>query len=197
MYFAYLDEFGHIGPFVDRKHSRYNDSPVFGLTGFAIPADSVRHFGTWFFQRKYQLLRAEISLSGKHPWEWEKKGAMLYRPKSLHRYPWLRHFTLRLFSKIQKLGGFIFYYGIEKTAMPGEHNPGGMYRSVFRQSIKRIDLYCENSYPEPENFVLILDEHTQRKSLLAQAARSMYGDVDQCRRLIEQPFLLEVLVPSL
>ena len=90
MYLAYLDEFGHIGPFVDRKHSRYNDSPVFGLAGFAIPADSVRHFRTWFFQRKCQFMKANISRSGKHPWEWEKKGTNLYHPNNLYRYPWLR-----------------------------------------------------------------------------------------------------------
>lgn len=191
MYFAYLDEFGHIGPFVDRKHSRYNDSPVFGLAGFAIPADSVRHFGTWFFQRKCQFMKANISRSGKHPWEWEKKGTNLYHPNNLYRYPWLRQFTSRLFYKIQKSGGFIFYYGLEKTAMPDEHNPIGMYRGVLRQSIKRIDQYCENSYSGPKNFVLALDEHDQRNSLLDQAARSMYGDVDQCKRLIEQPFHLE------
>ena len=26
-YFAYLDEFGHIGPYLDRQHPRYNDAP--------------------------------------------------------------------------------------------------------------------------------------------------------------------------
>ncbi len=191
MLFVYLDEFGHIGPFIDRRHSRHNDSPVFGLAGFAIPADSARHFGTWFFEKKYQMLGAEIELSGKHPWEWEKKGVSLYRSKSLHRYSWLRHFTLRLFSKIQGLDGFIFYYGIEKTATLDEHNPIGMYRNILRQSIKRIDDFCENSHPAPDNFIMILDENTQRKNLIAQAAQSMYGNVDQCKRLIEPPFHLE------
>ncbi len=38
---------------------------------------------------------------------------------------------------------------------------------------------------------MLLDEHDQRASLLAQAARTMYGPVDQCKRLIEQPFHLE------
>ena len=33
-YFAYLDEFGHIGPYVSRQDLRHNDSPVFGLAGF-------------------------------------------------------------------------------------------------------------------------------------------------------------------
>ena len=33
-YFACLDEFGHIGPYVSRTHPRYRESPVFGLAGF-------------------------------------------------------------------------------------------------------------------------------------------------------------------
>ena len=42
-YFAYLDEFGHIGPYVNREHPRYNDSPVFGLAGFreAVSAEDI------------------------------------------------------------------------------------------------------------------------------------------------------------
>jgi hypothetical protein len=30
MYIAYLDEFGHIGPFTGRQQAKYNESPVFG-----------------------------------------------------------------------------------------------------------------------------------------------------------------------
>ena len=59
-YFAYLDEFGHIGPYVGRTDPRYKDSPVFGLAGFVMPAGEVRGFGTWFFQRKCQMLDFEI-----------------------------------------------------------------------------------------------------------------------------------------
>ena len=36
-YFAYLDEFGHIGPYVSRRDRRYKDSPVFGLKKTAEP----------------------------------------------------------------------------------------------------------------------------------------------------------------
>ena len=50
-YFAYLDEFGHIGPYVSRQDPRHNDSPVFGLAGFVLPSEQVRGFGTWFSGR--------------------------------------------------------------------------------------------------------------------------------------------------
>ena len=42
MYFAYLDEFGHIGRYISRDHARHNDSPIFGLAGYVIPAAKVR-----------------------------------------------------------------------------------------------------------------------------------------------------------
>ena len=59
-FFAYLDEFGHIGPYVSRTDPRYKDSPVFGLAGFVLPAAEVRGFGTRFFQRKCQMLDFEF-----------------------------------------------------------------------------------------------------------------------------------------
>lgn len=45
-YIAYLDEFGHIGPYVSREHPSYHDSPVFGLAGFVLPSSEVRGFRT-------------------------------------------------------------------------------------------------------------------------------------------------------
>ena len=45
-YFAYLDEFGHVGPYVARTDPKYRESPVFGLAGFVLPAEEVRGFGT-------------------------------------------------------------------------------------------------------------------------------------------------------
>lgn len=77
MYFAYLDEFGHDGPFVSREHPRYRTSPVFGLAGFVMPADNVPHFGSWVFQNKCRLFQWEIDRAQKLAWEWEKKGARL------------------------------------------------------------------------------------------------------------------------
>ena len=31
IYIAYLDEFGHVGPYISRSDPRHNDSPVFGF----------------------------------------------------------------------------------------------------------------------------------------------------------------------
>ena len=73
-YVVYLDEFGHIGPYISRTDPRHNDSPVFGLAGFALPIDQVRGVGTWFFQRKQELLAFEINRAGQHPAVSEKIG---------------------------------------------------------------------------------------------------------------------------
>ena len=84
-YIAYLDEFDHIGPFVARTDKKHNDSPVFGLAGIVLPMCAVRNFGTWFFQRKCELLQFEIDRSAKHPASWEKKGAGLYTKTNVEK----------------------------------------------------------------------------------------------------------------
>ena len=190
-FFAYLDEFGHIGPYVSRADPRYKDSPVFGLAGFVLPSEEVRGFGTWFFQRKCELLGFEIERSGKHPALWEKKGASLYTVTNVTPYAELRRFTNRLFNKIETLGGFVFYVGVRKTAAHDEHNPNRLYARVFLEAIKRIDEFCEKDRSPPDNFALFLDEHSQRSALITEAARSMYARIERRQHLIEPPFHLE------
>lgn len=86
-YIAYLDEFGHVGPYLSRNDTRHNDSPVFGLAGFIMPIEQVRGFGTWFFQRKCELLDFEIKRAGEHPAVWERRQ-LVEPPFQLesHRY---------------------------------------------------------------------------------------------------------------
>ena len=190
-YFAYLDEFGHIGPYVSRTDPRYKDSPVFGLAGFVMPAAEVRGFGTWFFQRKCQMLDFEIKRSGEHPAVWEKKGASLFTVTNVTRYRELRKFTTRLFNKIERLGGFLFFVGLRKTAAPAVHDPNRLYARVFLEAIKRINEDCEENRDPRDNFIVILDEHDQRSALITAAGRSMYGRNEPRRQLIEPPFHVE------
>ena len=190
-YIAYLDEFGHICPYVARTHPKHNDSPVFGLAGFVLPLDEVRPFATWFFQRKCQLLKYEIGQSGKHPALWEKKGSSLYTAKNVSTYLELRKFTNRLFNKIAKIDGFVFYVGIEKTAPVADHNPNQLYRSILSEAIKRLDDFCAEDCAPAGNFVLALDEHDQREALITEASRNMFGGPQPRRHLVEPPFQLE------
>lgn len=190
-YFAYLDEFGHIGPYVGRQDPIHNDSPVFGLAGFVLPSEEVRRFGTWFFQRKCELLAFEIDRSRQHPARWEKKGSSLYTVTNVTRYAELRKFTNRLLNKVMALDGFVFYVGIRKTEPPGVHNPNRLFQAILREAIRRLDECCDVDCQPPEDFVLILDEHDQRSELITEAARSMYAREEPRRHLIEPPFHLE------
>lgn len=188
---AYLDEFGHVGPYVSRSDPRHNDSPVFGFAGFLMPAEEVRAFGTWFFRRKRELLGFEIRRSGRHPAEWEKKGSSLYRAANLRRYPKLRRLTGRLLTRIERAGGHVFYAGIRKTATPGSHDANALYSAMLRESIGRIDAFCREDCDPPARFLLALDEHPRRAELLTAVGRDMHSGSDPRRQLVEPPFHLE------
>ena len=190
-YFAYLDEFGHDGLYVSKEDPKHKDSPVFGLAGFVLPSRHVREFGTWFFQRKCQLLKWEIHRSGKHPAKWEKKGSQLYTIRNVNRYPELRHFTNRLFNKINKLGGFVFYVGMHKTEPPDAHKSNQLYKAVLVEAMKRINQFCERDCNLPEDFILILDQHSLRQKLITRVSQAMYGSDEPRRHLIEPLFQVE------
>lgn len=190
-HFAYLDEFGHVGPYLSRMDRTHNDSPVFGLAGFVLPSREIRGFGTWFFQRKCELLEFEIKRAGKHPALWEKKGSSLYTTRNVASYAELRRFTNRLFNKIESLGGFIFYVGLRKTLSPAIHNSNRLYARVLLEAIKRIDQFCAEDCSPAGNFILVLDQHQQREQLITAAARSMYGRETQRKYMIEPPFQAE------
>lgn len=72
--FVYLDEFGHIGPYMTRKALRYNESPVFGLGGIILPESAIRPFATRFLQLKQHVFQKEIASANTIGALWEKKG---------------------------------------------------------------------------------------------------------------------------
>ncbi len=81
---------------------------------------------------------------------------------------------------------------MRKIVPPAAHNPNKLYAVVFREAIKRIDQFCVEDCQPLENFVLILDQHSQRLALIKQAAQSMYASGDEGRRrLIEPVFQVE------
>lgn len=187
MHFAFLDEFGHIGPFIARRDPRYNASPVFGMGGMVLPEDSVRPFAVWFFQLKCKMLEREIARDGKHPATWEKKGTALFTAKAIRKYPSVRDAGKRLINRIAAYNGNIFYYGREKHLPPRESNAIGLHKTVLSHSIRRLDALCaqRNQY-----FMMILDQHSSRIDLLEAAAKTMFGS-DPAPRLLEPPFEVE------
>lgn len=87
LFVAYLDEFGHVGPYLAHDDPRHNTHPVFGLGGVVLPYPQVRRFSTFFFQLKNRLLEFELSRSGELPAKWEKKGSSLYTIRNIEKYP--------------------------------------------------------------------------------------------------------------
>lgn len=187
LYLAFLDELGHIGPFLSRQHRRFNQSPVFGLGGFIIPHAAARGFATWFFQQKNQLLAPEIKLSKQHPATWEKKGSDLVTTRNVKKYPNIPRVLNRIINKIYRSNGRLFYCAREKYQRPQASKPSGLYTTVMAHSIRQIDRLCED---QAEFFLVILDQHESRINLLAAAAKTMFG-AEPARRLIEPPLEAE------
>jgi len=190
MFLVYLDEFGHIGPYLNRESGKFSESPVFGLAGLILPVDEVRPFATWFYKRKCELLEFEINKAGEHPATWEKKGSSLYTVKNLTKYRELRAFTNRFLNRIAACGGRVIYVGLHKQADVKEHKPLRLYLAVLKEMMKRLNQICESDHEE-RNCLIIMDEHQERQAILTEASREMFSKENPRRRLIEPPFQVE------
>jgi hypothetical protein len=187
LYLVYLDEFGHDGPFVSRSDAKYKTSPVFGFAGIILPYFATREFATWFYQLKNQVLAWELQRSGKHPAQWEKKGASLYTTRNIQSYPQVRQATNRIFNRIKRTNGEVFFSGIEKYHPPDQHDSKSFYRVALTKAIRRLDKKFSNTN---DQFLLMLDQHQERAALLQAASQTMFGG-DGVRSLLEPPFQLE------
>lgn len=185
--FVYLDEFGHIGPFMSRTAPKYNESPVFGLAGVILPEDAIRPFATRFLKLKEHIFKDEIKQSGKISGEWEKKGTHIFTAQQLARYPHFKSTGFRLINYIRDCHGKIFYYGREKIAGTTNVHSTGLYTTVLGHTIRQLENYSDT---EKTNFVMVVDEHSTRRQLLKTAAQTMYGD-KPARRLLSPPFEVE------
>lgn len=188
MILAFLDEFGHLGPYFGRSHPKHNTSPVFGIAGILLPEQSVRPFASFFLQRKAELLTTEIVRSGRRPYQWEKKGANLFTANSIEKYPNIRATMFRILNRLKSCGGRVIYVGREKIKNQDDNlNPNGLYKTVFAETIRQIDAYADGL---GQNFILVVGEHSARKELLETAAKTMYG-AQPTRRLLSPPFEVE------
>jgi len=182
--FVYLDEFGHIGPYMSRSAPRYNESPVFGLAGMILPEHSVRPFATKFLQLKEHIFASEIRRSGKLASHWEKKGIELFTPKTLAKYPHFRSTGFRLMNYVRDCGGKVFYYGREKIIGSLDVNSAGLYTTVISHTIRQLDNFCQ---ARNTNFIMVVDEHSAHKQLLVTASKTMFGHTP-ARHLLSPPF---------
>jgi hypothetical protein len=185
--FVYLDEFGHIGPFMSRGAIKYNESPVFGLAGIILPGDEIRQFATKFLQLKEYIFQREIKRSGIISAEWEKHGSQIFTPKQVARYPHFRSTGARLLNYIRDSGGRVFYYGREKIAGSLNVNSVGLYTTILGHAIRQLEKY---SVSTNSNFIIVVDEHSTRKELLVTASKTMFGHTPT-RHLLSPPFEVE------
>ena len=191
LYIVYLDEFGHVGPYISSDHEKHNTHPVFGLGGVAIPSDQVRSFSTYFFKLKKQLLAFELHRSGVHPAKWEKKGSSLYTFKNIEKYKELRQATFRLLNHINKIGGFIIHVGIEKHLGVENHDSKKLYQSVLTEMIKRMDQEC---VARKANFMMVLDHQegdALRGEIVERASLAMFSGNEPRYQMIEPPVQAE------
>jgi hypothetical protein len=186
MSIVYLDEFGHIGPFISRSDSRHKTHPVFGLGGFSLPVERVRAFGGFFQHLKCELLKWEIEQSGTHPGRWEKKGSALLTTKNIDTYPEVAKAIKRILGRIKTEGGSVFFYGQVKPLGETSETSRQRYDHVMIQSIKRLDRLPTDRY------LMILDEveTTSRLDALASASGFMFGSRDG-QKLVEPPMQVE------
>ena len=192
-YLVYLDEFGHIGPFISRTDPKHKTFPVFGFGGIIIPADQVRSFSSWFFKLKCNLLKFEINRANTPAHSWEKKGAALYTTANVLKYPELRQATFRLFNQIEHCGGHVFYVGVEKFSDITKHSPNALTLAVLREAIRRLHSHCVWDTNENAGYLMFLDrreEETYRDSLIKVTQQEMYGD-NPLWTLLEAPTQVE------
>ncbi len=189
-YFVYLDEFGHVGPYVSRDDSRHKTSPVFGFGGVVLPADQIRAFSSWFYALKCNLLAFEIRRDAIPPFRWEKKGAALYTTQNVLKYREVRQATFRLLNKINSCGGFVFYVGMEKNTGSEYHQPNQMMFSVLREAIKRLDQHCVENDALFLTFLDHREEKSLREAVVGVTQEAMYGKKSR-RTMLEAPTQME------
>jgi hypothetical protein len=136
------------------------------------------------------LLAFEIQRAGENPATWEKKGSALYTTMNVTKYRELRQFTNRFLNHIEKCGGHVIYVGLHKQASVEEHKPRRLYLAVLKEMIKRLDQFFDLN-KERSDFLMVMDEHSDRESLLTAASRAMFDRSGPRRRLIEPPFQVE------
>lgn len=187
MFFVYLDDFGHSGPYFDRGHARHNANPVFGFAGFALPDDQVRPFSSFFLQLKQHVLSHDLMKCGKPVYRWEKKGTSLFTKTSIVKYSAVREAGFRLLNEVRLRGGFVFYYGREKMRSRDDLRSVGLQTTVLSHAIRRLDTVFLR---HRSRFSIVMDESSSRIEYLEAAQKTMFGN-SACRQLVSPPFEVE------
>ena len=200
MLLAYIDEIGETGAFVARDHQRFNMSPAFGYAGVILPAERARQFGAIFTDEKRRVFKSEIE-DAEHPGRWERKGASIFRPDTLDRYPQQIRVFNGLVSNVRRLGGSLFYYADEKplgTPKQTSLDTEARETAAMREALNRIARHANS---QGKNVMVIIDQINEK----TRAARlpTMYGHIlgraaeyPEMKRIIEPPMHVDSVLSS-
>lgn len=194
MLVAYLDEFGHVGPYINTSHGKFNEHPAFGYAGIVLPEAAVRPFGARFERIKARQFRSEIIAANKHPRRWEKKGAEIFTSGAYQRYPERVEFIADLAGYMRHLGGSVFFYGHRKPI--GSKKETGLSasqltRDVLTETVRRLCRYADRQ-DQPLTVLLDKGGPMPREEAITSLATFIYSKPEESlKRIIEVPMELE------
>lgn len=216
MLLTYIDEVGSKTEYVSRGHKKHNTSPAFGYAGFVIPEGSAREFGSFFVRMRNRLYREEY-LKSNDPGRFEVKGSQVFRDRTPEMYPGNISTFIKLVSKLDALGGKLFYYAEEKPRGTfsqinsglgykyDQRDEGGLHQwmddvhnSVMRQVLNRMARYANEN---DENIMVMMDQinENERKPYMSAAyshifsRRSEYPEMD---KIVEPPMHIDSSISS-
>lgn len=193
MLIAYLDEFGHVGPYISDGHPRFGQHPIFGYAGFIVPAQAARSIGAEFKRAKTQLFSTDIARSSS-PAQWERKGAEYFSTGSIQSRPEQVRVFNSLLSSLRTKGGRLFFYGDEKrrgTIKETGRDSGDVTRSALRETVNRICTYAES---QRDDVMILMDQITEKSRV--ELVSSMYAHIygrsrTEMQRVVEAPLHID------
>ncbi|MGX1932028.1 DUF3800 domain-containing protein [Microbacterium resistens] len=195
MLVAYIDEFGHEGPFIDSQHRKYNQHPAFGYAGIVLPAESARDFGACFKRKRNQLFKTLVEASPT-PSQFEKKGNEYFSTGSIESFPSYTRVFRSLISDLTRLGGNLFYYGREKPIGPVSvtgRSSRDTVEHALRETLNRLGRHADQ---HQSHIMIIADAITDKTR--KEIAATMYGHIYQrsseyaeMKRIVEVPLHIE------
>lgn len=195
MLLAYIDEIGEPGAFVSRSDPRYNTSAAFGYAGFVIPEGQARRFGSHFTGEKRRLFATELT-SVDNVGRWERKGASIFRPETVDRFPQQIRVFNALVRKLRSLGGQLFYYADEKpvgTPKQTRLDTKDRETRAMRETLNRLARHSESV---DANLLILIDQVNEKQR--SERIRSMYAHIfsrstehEEMTRIVEPPMHID------
>lgn len=202
MLLAYLDEIGEPGAFVSRAHDRYRTSPAFGYAGFTIPEAPARQFGSIFTEEKRRIFRTDIEADGGLG-QWERKGARIFRPDTLDKFPQQIRVFNALVKRLRSLGGNLFYYANEKplgTPKQTKLDTAQRETAAMQEALNRLARHANSNQPG-QNLMVMIDQINENQR--SERVPNMYGHIfargtthPEMKRIIEPPMHVDSILSA-